>query len=129
MRPDHDPNAQADRATSFGRVFLDLLNSESPVTEFERPIPEACAAGATPAVLAELEAAKLVALHVRAEIEERRRREAELAALFDTASDLAALHDLDSVRARSFAALACCSAATWPTSRSTTLVPGTRTCG
>jgi len=97
MRADHDADAQADRATSFGRVFLDLLSSESPVTEFERPILEACAAGATPAVLAELEAAKLVALHVRGEIEERRRREAELAALFDAASDLAALRDLDSV--------------------------------
>jgi DNA-binding PucR family transcriptional regulator len=97
MRADHVADAQADRATSFGRVFLDLLNSEAPVTEFERPILEACAAGATPAVLAELEAAKLVALHVRGEIEERRRREAELAALFDAASDLAALHDLDSV--------------------------------
>ena len=97
MRADHVADAQAGRATSFGRVFLDLLNSEAPVTEFERPILEACAAGATPAMLAELEAAKLVALHVRGEIEERRRREAELAALFDTASDLAALHDLDSV--------------------------------
>ncbi|HEY6788467.1 MAG TPA: GAF domain-containing protein [Trebonia sp.] len=97
MRDGDVADARADPTAAFGRVYLDLLNNESPVAEFERPILEACAAGATPGVLAELEAAKLVALHVRSEIEERRRREAELAALFDTATDLAALHDLDSV--------------------------------
>jgi hypothetical protein len=98
MEPGDIAGARVDTAAaSFGRVFLDLLNSESPVTEFDRPVLEARAAGATPGVLAELEAAKLVALHVRGELQERRRREAELAALFDTASDLAALHDLDAV--------------------------------
>lgn len=98
MESDDIADARVDpAAASFGRSFLDLLDSESPVTEFDRPIHEARAAGATPGVLAALEAAKLVALHIRGELEERRRREAELAALFDTASDLAGLHDLDAV--------------------------------
>lgn len=80
-----------------GGAFLDLLDSEAPAVEFERPVLAARAVGATAGLLAELEAAKLLALHIRGELEERRRREAELAALFETASDLAAMHDLDSV--------------------------------
>ena len=44
-----------------------------------------------------LERAKLLALRVRAELEGRRRREAELSALFETAHDLAGLRDLDAV--------------------------------
>jgi DNA-binding PucR family transcriptional regulator len=83
--------------TESVRVFFDLLDSEAPATEFEKPVMAARAAGASAQVLAELEATKLIALRIRGELEERRRREAELAALFDTASDLAALHDLDSV--------------------------------
>ena len=47
--------------------------------------------------LAALERAKLLALRVRAELEGRRRREAELSALFETAHDLAGLRDLDAV--------------------------------
>jgi GAF domain-containing protein len=99
MGADHAGEACIDpvAATAYGRAFLDLLDSEAPVIEFERPMTAARAAGAGAGLLAELEAAKLVALHIRGELEERRRREAELAALFDTASDLAALHDLDSV--------------------------------
>src|SRR5690606_35043500 len=41
--------------------------------------------------------ARILALRVRALLDRRRRREAELSALFDTASDLAQLHDLDAV--------------------------------
>jgi hypothetical protein len=79
------------------REFLLLLEREAPAAEFDRPLLEARAAGAPAWELAELEAAKMVALRIRDELAERRRREAELAALFETASDLAALHDLDSV--------------------------------
>lgn len=65
--------------------------------EFEGPILQARAAGADAATLEELEEAKVTALKVRALLRRRARREAELSALFDTASDLAGLRDLDAV--------------------------------
>lgn len=88
---------QLTAVTAFCRELLDLLDREAPAADFERPARAARAAGLPAALLAELDAAKLTALGVRGELEQRRRREAELAALFETASDLAALHDLDSV--------------------------------
>ncbi|GGP93198.1 cyclic diguanylate phosphodiesterase [Streptosporangium pseudovulgare] len=78
-------------------IFLELLAREASSVEFEGPILAARAAGADAATLAELEEAKLTALKVRAQLSRRARREAELAALFDTASDLAGLRDLDAV--------------------------------
>ncbi|GAA2105558.1 helix-turn-helix domain-containing protein [Actinomadura alba] len=79
------------------RTFLELLAREASAVEFEGPLLEARAAGASAEVLAELDRAKVAALRVRALLERRARREAELSALFDTASDLAGLRDLDSV--------------------------------
>lgn len=78
-------------------TFLELLAREAAPIEFEGPLIEARAAGAAPEDLAELEKAKVVALRVRALLERRKRREAELSGLFDTASDLAGLRDLDAV--------------------------------
>ncbi|GAA4072615.1 helix-turn-helix domain-containing protein [Actinomadura miaoliensis] len=78
-------------------VFLELLAREASPVEFEGPLVEARAAGAGPEVLAELEAAKLAALRVRAVMRRHARREAQLQALFDTAGDLAGLRDLDAV--------------------------------
>lgn len=98
MSPGNTADARAaPAAASFCHAFLDLLDGESPVTEFERPVRQARAAGAAPGVLAELDAARLVALRIHGELERRRRRETEFAALFDIAGDLAARHDLDSV--------------------------------
>src|SRR4029453_19412954 len=79
------------------QTFLELLAREAAPIEFEGPLIEARAVAAGGAGLAELESAKLVALRVRALLERRRRREAELSGLFDTASDLAGLRDLDAV--------------------------------
>lgn len=79
------------------REFLDLLEREAAVVEFERPGVEARAAGAPPEVLDALDAARAVALRVRALLERRRGREAELSALVETVADLASLHDLDAV--------------------------------
>lgn len=84
-------------AITHDHEFLALLDREAHAADFERPLAAARAAGASAAQLAGLEAAKLAALRIRDELEQRRRREAELAALFETASDLAALHDLDAV--------------------------------
>jgi DNA-binding PucR family transcriptional regulator len=78
-------------------AFLDLLAREAAQVEFERPLLEARADGCPPETLAELERAKATALRVRALLERRRRREAELTALFDTVADLATLRDLDAV--------------------------------
>jgi GAF domain-containing protein/sugar diacid utilization regulator len=78
-------------------AFLELLAREASPVEFEAPVLQARSAGAPPAVIEELEQARAVALRVRALLDRRRRREAELGALFDTASDLALLHDLGSV--------------------------------
>ncbi|MFG2088258.1 MULTISPECIES: helix-turn-helix domain-containing protein [unclassified Spirillospora] len=78
-------------------VFLELLAREASPVEFEGPLVQARAEGAPPAVLAELESAKLAALRVRAVMRRHVRREAELEALFDTAGDLAGLRDLDAV--------------------------------
>jgi hypothetical protein len=77
------------------RIFFELLAREAPAVEFETPIDEARAAGASHAALAELEQAKTAALRVRALLARRARREVELSALFETAGDLASLRDLD----------------------------------
>jgi len=79
------------------RIFFELLAREAPAVEFETPIDEARAAGATAGDLAELELAKTAALRVRALLARRARREVELSALFETAGDLAGLRDLDAV--------------------------------
>ncbi|TDC83857.1 GAF domain-containing protein, partial [Actinomadura sp. 7K507] len=80
-------------SSTSSTVFLDLLAREASPAEFEGPLLTARAAGAGPETLAELEAAQLAALRVRAIMQRYARREAELAALFDTAGDLAGLRD------------------------------------
>lgn len=77
--------------------FLELLAREAAAVEFEGPLVAARAAGFSGEQLAELEAAKLVALRVRGLLERRRQREVELSGLYDTASDLAGLRDVDAV--------------------------------
>src|SRR5262245_54570508 len=74
-----------------------MLVREAPRVEFDRPLLEARIAGAPTEALADLERAKELALRVRALLERRRKREAELSALFDTVADLATLRDLDAV--------------------------------
>ncbi|MGP3770411.1 helix-turn-helix domain-containing protein [Streptomyces sp. SDT5-1] len=77
--------------------FLELLARGASADAYEQPVLLARAEGAAPERIAALEAAKALALRVRAEMEGRRRREAELSALFETAHDLAGLRDLDAV--------------------------------
>jgi len=82
---------------STSMEYLELLARDAAPVEFEGPVLNARAAGADPETLAELERAKSLALQVRGILETRRRRETELSALFETASDLAALNDVDAV--------------------------------
>ncbi|WP_458084626.1 helix-turn-helix domain-containing protein [Streptomyces malaysiensis] len=77
--------------------YLELLVRGAPAEAYERPVLRARADKAPADLLAALERAKLLALRVRGELEGRRRREAELSALFETAHDLAGLRDLDAV--------------------------------
>ncbi|NUL03207.1 GAF domain-containing protein [Streptomyces lunaelactis] len=77
--------------------YLELLARGAATEAYDRPVLLARANGAGPESLATLEHAKQLALRVRAELEGRRRREAELSALFETAHDLAGLRDLDAV--------------------------------
>ncbi|MHA4779018.1 helix-turn-helix domain-containing protein [Streptomyces sp. MSC1_001] len=77
--------------------YLELLARGAATEAYDRPVLLARASGAGTEALAELEEAKQLALRVRAELEGRRRREAELSALFATAHDLAGLRDLDAV--------------------------------
>ncbi|MER7759066.1 helix-turn-helix domain-containing protein [Streptomyces sp. NPDC097619] len=90
--PGNDPTALAGL-----RRLLDLLDQGAPAEDFARPAAEARAAGVTGAGLAAVTEATEVALRIRRTIGQHRRREAELTALFDTASDLAGLRDLDAV--------------------------------
>ncbi|MCG0289107.1 GAF domain-containing protein [Streptomyces sp. PSAA01] len=77
--------------------YLELLARGAPAEAYERPVLRARADKAPADRLAALESAKLLALRVRGELEGRRRREAELSALYETAHDLAGLRDLDAV--------------------------------
>jgi len=78
-------------------ALLELLIREAAPVEFEAPVLAARSRGEDPEVIAELERARTLALQVRAILEQRRRREAELSALFETANDLAALREVDAV--------------------------------
>ncbi|QHA03016.1 GAF domain-containing protein [Streptomyces broussonetiae] len=77
--------------------YLELLARDASVEAYEQPVLLARAEGRPADRVAELEQTRLLALRVRAELEGRRRREAELSALFETAHDLAGLRDLDAV--------------------------------
>lgn len=77
--------------------FLELLARGASADAYEQPVLLARAEGRSTERIVALEQAKLLALRVRSELEGRRRREAELSALFETAHDLAGLRDLDAV--------------------------------
>ncbi|NUS13130.1 MAG: GAF domain-containing protein, partial [Streptomyces sp.] len=79
------------------RRLLDLIAEDAPAEAYGALAAKARADGAGAADLAELEQAIATALRVRGTLRQHRRRETELAALFDTAGDLAALRDLDAV--------------------------------
>ncbi|MEU4353661.1 helix-turn-helix domain-containing protein [Streptomyces virginiae] len=79
------------------RHLLDLLDQGAPAEQFAppaAPVPGPHPDEPDAAVVAE---ATRVALRIRRTLSQHRRREAELAALFDTAGDLARLRDLDAV--------------------------------
>ncbi|MFE9424684.1 helix-turn-helix domain-containing protein [Kitasatospora sp. NPDC006697] len=78
------------------RRLLELLTGDASIEEIDAIATEARGA-AGPAEREEVDRATGAALRIRGTLRQHRRRERELAALFDTAGDLAALRDLDSV--------------------------------
>ncbi|WP_037676225.1 GAF domain-containing protein [Streptomyces griseus] len=104
MPSDHVPSAQrtsgeapASEHSGAEAPFLELLARGAGAEAYERPVLLARARGEPAEQVEALEQAKRLALRVRSELEGRRRREAELSALFETAHDLAGLRDLDAV--------------------------------
>ncbi|MGR3874432.1 helix-turn-helix domain-containing protein [Streptomyces graminifolii] len=105
MSSDHVQSAErsatatgaAARPSSAEAPFLELLARSASADAYEQPVLLARAEGRAAGLIAGLEHAKTLALRVRSELEGRRRREAELSALFETAHDLAGLRDLDAV--------------------------------
>lgn len=79
------------------RTLLDLLARGASGDQLAQVAATARASGLDGADLARIEQATENALRVRHTVAEHRRREAELTALFDTASDLARLRDTDAV--------------------------------
>ncbi|MEU6192539.1 GAF domain-containing protein [Streptomyces sp. NPDC047061] len=90
-----DPGAEAPGGVE--PVYLELLARGASAEAYEQPVLLARAENRPPERIVALERAKLLALRVRGELEGRRRREAELSALFETAHDLAGLRDVDAV--------------------------------
>ncbi|WP_282697291.1 GAF domain-containing protein [Streptomyces sp. CC208A] len=84
-------------AEAAARRMLDLLAADAPAQELAAQPARARADGADPGEAARIEEATEAALAVRRVLDQHRRREAELVALFDTAGDLAGLRDLDAV--------------------------------
>ena len=87
----------SDHVQSAEMPFLELLARGASADAYEQPELLARAEGRPAEWIAALRQAKPLALRVRAELEGRRRREAEMSALFETAHDLAGLRDLDAV--------------------------------
>ncbi|WP_181383815.1 GAF domain-containing protein [Streptomyces sp. NWU339] len=92
--------ARPDDRSAYGSAeapFLELLARGASAEAYEQPVLLARAEGLPAERIAALEQARRLALRVRSDLEGRRRREAELSALFETAHDLAGLRDLDAV--------------------------------
>ncbi|MFG3029802.1 helix-turn-helix domain-containing protein [Streptomyces sp. NPDC048253] len=99
MSRDHLKGATAALGPTYDAdaPFLELLARGAAAAAYDRPVLLARAEGGSGERIAALEHAKLLALRVRSELEGRRRREAELSALFETAHDLAGPRDVDAV--------------------------------
>lgn len=77
--------------------LLELLVREAPVEDFEAVVGLARETAAEPAELEHLQQEVVRALTLRGILEERRRRELELGALYETAGDLTSLRDSELV--------------------------------
>ncbi len=79
--------------------FLDLLYDQAPRPAFDELVADAERSGLDGPALARLRHEYDVALRLREMVARQRAREAELSALYDTASDLTAIRDVDAILA------------------------------
>ncbi|MGH3356627.1 MAG: GAF domain-containing protein, partial [Nocardioidaceae bacterium] len=79
------------------RPFVELLYEDAPAEAFTEQLEAAVAEGAGDEDLARLREELAIALRVRELLARHRQREAGLAALYETANDLTAIRDVDSV--------------------------------
>ena len=77
--------------------FLDLLYAEASRESFDEVVARAERDGLPEAEVEELRAQRRVALRLREQFVRQRQREAELSALYETASDLTAIRDVDAI--------------------------------
>ncbi|WP_460072728.1 helix-turn-helix domain-containing protein [Streptomyces sp. YKOK-I1] len=89
--------SDASPADTYALRVLKLLAREAPAAEIEAVLDEARAGGDHPEPLRRAEQATRLGLTVQTLFDRRHRREADLAALVDTARDLSYPHDLDSL--------------------------------
>jgi GAF domain-containing protein len=78
-------------------AFLDLLYGEAPPEAFDELVDAAVAAGVDGAELDRLREHRTIALRLREQAERQRQREAEMTGLYETASDLTAIRDVDAI--------------------------------
>lgn len=78
-------------------ALLRLIRDEAPAAEFDCLVEQARREGWSAAAIGELESHVAVALEARSVVMRHRRREEELAALYETAGDLSSLRDLEHV--------------------------------
>ncbi|MGP3977504.1 helix-turn-helix domain-containing protein [Streptomyces sp. 8N114] len=96
QRPtDNSPESLDRDAEAACLGYLELLTRGAPAEAYDGPA--AHSADPLPPGTVPAERGRQLALRIRAELEGRRRREAELTALFETVHDLAGLRDLDDV--------------------------------
>ena len=79
--------------------FLDLLYGDAPREAFDEVVTAAIEAGLAGPELERLREHRTVALRIREQMERQRQREAEMSALFETASDLTGIRDVDAILA------------------------------
>ncbi len=79
--------------------FLEMLLAGASREDLDLVVAEAEVAGSPPEVLADLREQHALAMRVREQMERQRSREAELSALNETARDLTAIRDLDTILA------------------------------
>ncbi|GAA2272702.1 GAF domain-containing protein [Glycomyces scopariae] len=96
MSPERDDDGVGPAAEALLRL-IGLIAADTPEDDLAGPARDLKRSRASAAAVAAVEDATAAALRIRRTLAQRRRREAELAALFDTAGDLAALRNLDSV--------------------------------
>ncbi|MGH3757423.1 helix-turn-helix domain-containing protein [Actinophytocola sp.] len=91
--------AQQDWPAPTVRTLVELLDEEAPPEVFEEQLRVAREEGASPEVVERLRVEVVAALRVRSKLARHHLREAELRALYETATDLTGIRDVDAVLA------------------------------